>query len=290
MFLAMRRHGIWQHIGRALALVSFFIWIVLGWTGLTQQTSNTPELQQREGASPAQSPPTASPASPQEEQPISDYQQSHMRAWASDFADLARYRDSNAALRPPSAGVNRVVFFGDSITDGWNLDQFFPGKTYINRGISGQTTSQMLLRFRQDVIALQPKVVVVLAGTNDIAGNTGPISLKDIEANLASMAELARAHNVSVIFSSVTPVNNYVPASIRYFNQRPQSEIIDLNGWLRDYCASNGHWYLNYYNAMLDENGMLRRELSNDGLHPNDAGYKVMVPLAEAMIEKAITR
>ncbi|MGI8772060.1 MAG: SGNH/GDSL hydrolase family protein [Acidobacteriaceae bacterium] len=275
-------------MGTALALASLFLSTAWGPGVLAQQTPNPPQLQQRQDA--PQSTPANVPAAPPEEQPLSEYQQSQMRAWANDFAGLARYRAANAVLRPPSAGVDRVVFFGDSITDGWNLDQSFPGRAYINRGISGQTTSQMLLRFRQDVIALQPKVVVVLAGTNDIAGNTGPISLKDIEANLMSIAELARAHNISVIFSSIMPVNNYVPASIRFFNQRPQTEIIDLNAWLRDYCASNGHWYLNYYNAMLDENGMLRRDISNDGLHPNDAGYKIMAPLAQAMIERAIAR
>ncbi len=283
----MRRREIRRHIGSACVLAS--LTACTAWTPavLAQQTANPPQLQQREDAA---QPPAQSPAATPEEQPLSDYQQSQMRAWANDFADLARYRAADAALRPPSLGVNRVVFFGDSITDGWKLDQSFPGKPYVNRGISGQTTSQMMLRFHQDVIALQPKVVVVLAGTNDIAGNTGPISLQDIEANLASMAELARAHNISVIFSSVTPVNNYVPASIRYFNQRPRSEIIDLNAWLRDYCASNGHWYLDYYNAMLDESGMLKRAISNDGLHPNDAGYRIMAPLAEAMIEKAVVQ
>lgn len=282
----MWRSGILQQMSKAFAAAFLLAWVAFGWTAEAQQISNLPQLQQRPNTGTVQSPLTYSP----QDEPLSDYQQSQMHRWANDFAGLARYRAANAALRPPSAGMNRVVFFGDSITDGWKLDQYFPGKAYINRGISGQTTSQMLLRLRDDVIALQPRVVVVLAGTNDIAGNTGPISLQDIEANLMFMAELARVHNISIVFSSVTPVNNYVPASIRFFNQRPQPEIIDLNAWLRDYCASNGYWYLDYYNPMLDQNGMLKRDISDDGLHPNDAGYRIMAPLVETMIEKAITR
>src|SRR6266567_2901369 len=142
---------------------------------------------------------------------LDKYRASRIAVFTDDYGQLARYRDANAALKPPAAGENRVVFFGDSITDIWNLDESFPGKPYVNRGIGGQTTSQMLVRFRQDVINLQPKVVVILAGTNDIAGNTGPISKEDIEANYSSLAELARAHNVRVIFSSVLPVHNYTP-------------------------------------------------------------------------------
>src|ERR1700686_5038506 len=127
---------------------------------------------------------------------LDKYRASRVAIFANDFGELARYRDANASLKPPAAGENRVVFFGDSITDIWKLDDSFPGKPYVNRGIGGQTTSQMLVRFRQDVIDLQPKAVVILAGTNDIAGNTGPISNKNIEANLASIAELARAHGI----------------------------------------------------------------------------------------------
>src|SRR5438105_4586380 len=151
-----------------------------------------------------------------------------------DFGELARYRDANAALKPPAPGENRIVFFGDSITDIWPLAQYFSGKPYLNRGIGGQTTPQMLVRFRQDVIELQPKVVVVLAGTNDIAGNTGPMRLEDIEANYASFAELARAHHIRVIFSSVLPVHNYTRESQDFFAQRPQQKILELNRWLKD--------------------------------------------------------
>jgi lysophospholipase L1-like esterase len=205
-----------------------------------------------------------------------------------DFGELARYRDANAALKPPASGENRVVFFGDSITDIWHLDEYFPGKPYVNRGIGGQTTPQMLLRFRQDVIDLHPKVVVILAGTNDIAGNTGPMRLEDIEANYASMADIARANNVRVVFSSVLPVHNYTPQSQNLFAQRSPSKILELNRWLKNYCQTNACVYLDYFGAMVDDKGLLKRGLADDGLHPNAAGFKIMAPLAEAAIHNAL--
>ena len=219
---------------------------------------------------------------------LDQYRASRIAVYTNDYGQLARYRDANAALKPPAAGENRVVFFGDSITDIWKLDDSFPGKPYINRGIGGQTTSQMLVRFRQDVIDLQPKVVVILAGTNDIAGNSGPISNEDIEANYASLAELARAHNIRVIFSSVIPVHNYTPKSLDFFAQRPMSRILALNNWLTDYCTANDLIYLDYFPAMIDDHGLLRRELADDGLHPNKAGFAIMAPMAEKAIEKAL--
>ena len=205
-----------------------------------------------------------------------------------DFGNLVHYRDANTALKPPAAGENRVVFFGDSITDFWKLDESFPGKPYINRGIAGQTTPQMLLRFRQDVVDLQPKVVVILAGTNDIAGNTGPERVEDIEANYASTAEIARAHHIAVVFSSVLPVHNYTPQSQEEFAQRPPAKILELNRWIKNYCASKECVYLDYFSAMVDDKGLLKRDLAEDGLHPNSAGYKIMAPLAEAAIRKAL--
>jgi lysophospholipase L1-like esterase len=205
-----------------------------------------------------------------------------------DFGELSRYREANTQLKPPLPSENRVVFFGDSITDIWNLSKYFPGKPYLNRGIGGQTTPQMLVRFRQDVIALQPKVVVILAGTNDIAGNTGPMSLADIEANYASIAELACANGIRVVFSSVLPVHNYTPGAADFFAMRDPAKILSLNRWLQDYCAANGHVYLDYFSSMVDKEGFLRRDLADDGLHPNDAGYKIMAPLAEAAIAKAL--
>jgi lysophospholipase L1-like esterase len=205
-----------------------------------------------------------------------------------DFAELARYRDANAQLKPPAQGEKRVVFFGDSITDGWPLDQYFPGKAYVNRGIGGQTTPQMLIRFREDVIDLRPAVVVILAGTNDIAGNTGPMSLQEIEANYASLAELGRAHGIQVVFSSVIPVHNYTPQAANFSVRRPMSKIRELNRWMQEYCRANGYAYLDYFSSMIDDAGFLKKELSEDGLHPNTAGYRLMTPLAENGIEKAL--
>jgi lysophospholipase L1-like esterase len=216
------------------------------------------------------------------------YRASRIAVFTDDYGQLGRYREADAALAPPAAGENRVVFFGDSITDIWHLDQYFSGKPYINRGIGGQTTPQMLVRFRQDVIDLHPKVVVVLAGTNDIAGNTGPMRNQDIEANYASMAELARANGIRLVFASVLPVHNYTEKAKDFFAQRPRQRILALNEWLKDYCAKNQLVYLDYFSALLDDNGMLKRDLADDGLHPNDAGYKIMAPLAEQAIQKAL--
>jgi lysophospholipase L1-like esterase len=220
---------------------------------------------------------------------LDQYRASRIAVFTDDFGQLARYRDANAALKPPAPGENRVVFFGDSITDIWHLDEYFPGKPYINRGIGGQTTPQMLVRFRQDVIDLQPKVVVILAGTNDIAGNTGPMRLEDIEANYASMAELARVHEIRVLFSSVLPVHNYTPRSQDFFAQRSPEKILELNRWLKNYVASHADCiYLDYFSAMVDDKGLMKKDLADDGLHPNAAGFKVMAPLAEAAIGKAL--
>jgi lysophospholipase L1-like esterase len=219
---------------------------------------------------------------------LDQWRASRIDIYMNDFGELARYRDANAALKPPAPGENRVVFYGDSITDIWNLADHFPGKPYVNRGISGQTTPQLLVRFRQDVINLQPKVVVILAGTNDIAGNTGPMSLEEIEGNYASIAELGRLHNIRVVFSSVLPVHNYTPQSADLFTQRPPEKILALNRWLKDYCAAKGHVYLDYFSAMVDEKGFLKCDLAEDGLHPNAAGYKIMAPLAEAAIQSAL--
>lgn len=219
---------------------------------------------------------------------LDKYRASRIAIYTNDYGELSRYREANAALKPPLRGENRVVFFGDSITDIWKIDESFPGKSYINRGIGGQTTSQMLVRFRQDVIDLQPKVVVILAGTNDIAGNTGPISNDDIEANFASLAELARLHHVRVVFSSLLPVHNYTPQSQDFYAQRPMSRILALNEWLKGYCAGSGLVYLDYFNALVDDKGLLKRDLADDGLHPNKAGFAVMAPLAEKAIQQTL--
>jgi lysophospholipase L1-like esterase len=207
----------------------------------------------------------------------------------SDWPNLSRYAQSNAALPAPARNERRVVFMGDSITDGWKLAEYFPGKPYVNRGISGQTTPQMLIRFRPDVVDLKPKVVVILAGTNDIAGNTGPMTLEQIEDNLASMSEIARANGIRVVFSSVMPV--FASESRpQFFKQRPPEKIVELNRWIQGYCERTGCVYLDYFSAMVDSEGLLKRELSQDGLHPNDAGYKLMAPMAESAIAKALVR
>jgi len=219
---------------------------------------------------------------------LDQYRASRIAVFTDDFGQLARYRDANAALQPPAPHENRVVFFGDSITDLWKLTDYFPGKPYINRGIGGQTTPQMLVRFRQDAIDPHPKVLVILAGTNDIAGNTGPMRLEDIEANYQSLAELARASHIRVVFASVLPVHNYTEKSKDFFAQRPSDKILALNRWLKAYCAQTGDVYLDYFSALVDEKGLLKGDLAEDGLHPNDAGYKIMAPLAEAAIAKAL--
>ena len=217
---------------------------------------------------------------------LDKYRASRIAVYTDDYGQLSRYREANAALKSPAE--NRVVFFGDSITDTWPLDEFFPGKPYVNRGISGQTTSQMLVRFRQDVIALQPKVVVILAGTNDIAGNTGHISNEDIEANFATLVELSRAHHIRVVLSSILPVHNYTPRSQEFFAQRPTDRILTLNNWLKGHCAASASIYLDYFTAVVDEKGLLKRDLADDGLHPNKAGFAVMAPLAQKAIERAL--
>jgi lysophospholipase L1-like esterase len=219
---------------------------------------------------------------------LDQYRASRIAIYTDDFGQLARYREANAALGLPAAGENRVVFIGDSITDFWKLPDYFPGKTHINRGIDGETTPQMLVRFQQDAINLRPKVVVVLAGTNDIAGVTGPTRNEDIEANYKSMAELAHAHGIRMVFSSVLPVNNYTENAKENFALRPRERILALNAWLKDYCAKHGLIYLDYYSAVVDDQGMLRKDLTEDGLHPNAAGYKIMAPLAQKAITKAL--
>jgi len=213
-----------------------------------------------------------------------------------DWPALERYRNENLRLTPAEKNEQRVVFMGDSITDSWdspNNGGFFPGKPYVNRGISGQTTPQMLIRFRRDVIELKPRVLVILAGTNDIAGNTGPTTIEAITDNLTTMAELARLHGVRVVFSSVLPVSDYELRDgnpiIQTVRRRPE-KIKALNSWMKDYAAKNKLTYLDYYSAMVDEKGFLKNELSNDGLHPNPAGYAVMNPLAEAAIASSLKR
>jgi lysophospholipase L1-like esterase len=228
----------------------------------------------------------ASTVSQTEAVPPTPKQIAHMEQMLQDWPDLARYRAANANLAPPAPGEKRVVFMGDSITDAWGhpTGVFFPGEPYINRGISGQTTPQMLIRFWPDVTALQPKVVVILAGTNDIAGNTGPSTPTMIEDNLMAMADLARANGIRVVLASILPAAMYPwqPGT------DPRAQISAMNAWIRDYCAQKKYVYLDYYSAMVNPDQGMKSELTIDGVHPNAAGYKVMTPLAEQAIAEAL--
>ena len=178
------------------------------------------------------------------------------------------------------------MFLGDSITDGWRLPQSFPGKPYVNRGISGQTTPQMLVRMFPDVIALKPAALIVLAGTNDIARNTGPTTLTMIADNFQAITELAQAHGIKVILCSVLPVSDYTAR--KQTERRPPADILKLNAWIKEYAAKSNAIFADYYSATVDEKGMLRDGDSGDGLHPNAKGYERMVPVAASAIEKAL--
>ena len=204
----------------------------------------------------------------------------------SDWAHLARYRAANAALGAPRADAPRVIFYGNSITEGFAryFDEIFPGSGYIGRGIGGQTTPQLLVRFRQDVIALKPAAVVILAGTNDLAGNTGPSTLEMIQDNLASMTELAQANGIRVVLASVLPAYDYPWKP----GLEPAPKIAALNAWMKQYAARKGAVYLDYHSAMADARGGLPESLSPDGVHPNAAGYRLMAPLAEKAIQQAL--
>jgi lysophospholipase L1-like esterase len=203
-----------------------------------------------------------------------------------DWADLNRYKEENLKLGLPAPEENRVVFMGNSITQGWGeVDpDFFVNKPYINRGISGQTTPQMLVRFRPDVVQLKPKVVVILAGTNDIAGNTGPSTLEMIEDNIASMVEIAKANNIKVVLCSVLPAYDYPWKP----GLEPAQKIGALNKWIKDYAEKNEIIYVDYFTPMADERNGIKKEYSEDGVHPNLTGYEVMEPLVEKAIEKAL--
>lgn len=203
-----------------------------------------------------------------------------------DWPNLAKYREANVKLGVPVQGETRVVFLGDSITEAWDLSVFFKGKPYVNRGISGQTTPQILLRFRQDVIALKPGIVVVLAGTNDIAENTGPTPLGTIEDNLKSMVDLARENGVRPILASVLPAAVYPWRP----EIQPIEKILALNQWMEEYAATEGIGYLDYYSAMVNDQHGLKPEFSDDGVHPNEAGYTIMAPLVADAIAKSKLR
>jgi lysophospholipase L1-like esterase len=207
-----------------------------------------------------------------------------------DFGNLARYRAADAALGPPGAGEDRVVFFGDTITENWDLERYFPGERYINRGISGQTTPQLLVRFRQDVVDLQPRIVFILAGMNDIAGYTRPIADDDIERNYKTLGELAHVHNIVPVFASITPMNEDFLAHRQFFNMSPSAETLNLNAWLKQYCATNRYIYVDYFSKLADARGLLRPEFSEGGPHMNVAAYQTMAPLARSAIDQALKK
>lgn len=208
------------------------------------------------------------------------------RRLLSDWAGLIRYGSENSELPRAKPGEERVVFLGDEITENWGRGNapFFPGKPYLNRGLKGQTTPQMLVRFRQDVIALKPKVVVIQAGLNDIASFYEPITQAMTAENITSIVELAKANNIRVVLASLTPINDYY---VKQSLVRPFGKIIGINNWLKDYAAASGSVYLDYYSA-LAEGRNLKKELSEDGLLPNTAGYAVMARLSEAAIAEAL--
>jgi lysophospholipase L1-like esterase len=219
-------------------------------------------------------PPPAQPPPPPPVPPAKD-----------QWAALSKYQEANAQLPPRATGEKRIVFFGDSITEAWARDKnFFPGKKYIGRGISGQTTTQMLIRFRQDVLNLHPAVVLILAGTNDIAENLGPTSLQSIEDNLQSMAELAEANHIHPIFCSILPAFDYG----WHKGLNPPPKIAEVNKWMEAYCNQHHLAYCNYFPVLADARPGMKPELSGDGVHPNSDGYALMEPIAEAAIKKAL--
>ncbi len=238
-----------------------------------------------------------------------------------DWNQLGRYYAANQELKKQPADPKRVVFMGDSITDGWRLADYFPGKPYVDRGIGGQVTQQMLVRMYQDVIDLKPAAMVVLAGTNDIARNNGPETAEMVQQALMAMTELAQAHGIKVILCSILPVSDYpyqhsleaaqnpqagrgAPGAApgvagpggrgmgglraRQTEPHPPAQIVNLNAWMKDYAAKVGATYVDYFSAMVDEKGWLKDGISADGLHPNPDGYKIMAPLAQAAIDKVV--
>ena len=243
-----------------------------------QQPAAVPETKAPPPVKDAQTPP-----------PMSAWERAHQEQLRTDWPWLAKFKEADVKLPAPAPGENRVVFMGDSITEGWHFDGpegSFPGKPYINRGISGQTSPQMLLRFRQDVIGLQPKVVVILAGTNDIAGNTGPMTLEQTEDNLASMADLATANHIRVVLCSVLPAYDFP----WHPGLEPAPKIDALNTWIKAYATEKGYIYVDFHSAMKDQRDGLPPNLSKDGVHPTPAGYAVMAPLVEAGIKSALAQ
>ena len=223
--------------------------------------------------------------------PQSAWEVEHERLLHTDWAELGHFRQANAKLSAPAPGERRVVFMGDSITQGWEnhglpANPTAPGRDWVNRGISGQTSPQMVLRFRQDVLDLKANVVVILAGTNDVAGNTGPMTAEQTEDNLMSMADLASANGVRVVLCSILPAADFPWKP----GLNPAPKIIAINKWMKDYAAAKGYTYVDYWSAMADDKGGLPKKISEDGVHPNGDGYAIMQPLVEAGIRQALAK
>lgn len=205
-----------------------------------------------------------------------------------DRDNVGRYAEENSRVAPPAAGKPRVVFLGDSITDSWRLNEYFPAKDFVNRGISGQITSQMLARFLPDVAALKPSAVLILAGTNDIARGVSP---RTIQTNLTAIADLAERHGIKPVFATILPVSDYhknVNPSYERTKLRPPAVINEMNAWIRSFCQQRGYALVNYFDALKSAEGQLQVDLAEDGLHPNAKGYRLMAPLALAGIEQAL--
>lgn len=205
-----------------------------------------------------------------------------------DFGERYLYAAADRALGAPKPGEQRVVFLGDSITDRWDLPRSFPNRAYVNRGIGSQVTAQMILRFHQDVIALKPAAVVILAGINDVQGFLQQETPEQIEANWETMADLADRHGIKVVFGSILPVNNYTESARDVLKERDPATLRALNGWLRQFCRRRGYAYADYYSVLVDDKGLMQRDLTTDGVHPLRAGYARMAPVARAAIARAL--
>ena len=263
--------------------------LVVGLTAVPIEAQEPGTLPETKASPPTQAQPAPAPAKTLSGHPADAYWTAHDKQLLTDFGWLAKYKEADLKLAAAAPGESRVVFMGDSITEGWHFDGpdgSFAGKPFINRGISGQTSPQMLVRFRQDVIELQPKLVVILAGTNDIAENTGPMTLEQTEDNLASMADLATANHIRVVLCSVLPAFD-----VRWHpGLEPAPKIVALNAWIKSYAGEKGYVFVDYHSAMKDQRDGLPATLSRDGVHPLPTGYAVMAPLVEAGIKSALAQ
>lgn len=274
-------------MNRMFLRVAVAVLAVVGGPASMMMSGQTPLAQpaQEPGNVPETKAPAPSQVAPKH--PDNEYWRKHDQQLLTDFPWLARFKEADVTLGPPASGEKRVVFMGDSITEGWHFDKpggVFATKPYINRGISGQTTPQMVLRFHQDVINLQPKVVVILAGTNDIAGNTGPMTPEETENNLEAMAEMATQNHIAVVLCSILPAYDYPWQP----GLTPAPKIDALNVWIKSYAGQHKYVYVDYHTAMKDARDGLPANLSKDGVHPTEAGYDIMAPLVEAGIAKAM--